>query len=659
MIKKFTVLLAIIFIVTNVIAQENVSDSVDTESSDSSVEQNETNKSDALSSPEKENSSSTSQDVESSDIVVTASKMETDIKSVAVPISVFSNERINNSGVATSSEVLAGDSSLYVAKNGGIGGLSSLFLGGAPSNAASVMIDGFRINDITQPSGGFNYSLLNFFGVKQVEVVKGAQSTLYGTDALSGVINVVTNDYSEEDGVKIIGEYSNEKTHDERVAVSEKGERGYLNLNFSHYYSNAYSKADSQKYSGDELENDSDRIYNFLGKGGFALTDTILTEAVCYYSKNDIEVDEGAYQDYSDQKNISEMSFAGAKIIFEPTEKFSLNTKVSYTVVSRIIDNDDGSYGAYYGEFYGTKKFVESNMSLGLGKFNKILIGADFSSEDFESGDSYSKFNKKDVYSYSAFGSNNLEIKDVLYFQLGGRYYKNELSGSTFTYQAALSLQFPSNTVLKGSVSTGYKAPTIYQLYDKTYGNEKLDSEKTFTATAGIEQAIGKKFQLGNEYFYMKYDDMIVSNSSTYVFEMAGGNVKIHQVTFYGKYLYNKKEYLSVKYSYLNAEYKDTEKKLERRPKHKVGTELFKKLTGSTSLYVTYIYNSKRYDDKDNTDSKKLCSYHLVNLKGQYEYSEMISGYVRVENLLNEKYQEVYGYAVPGTELFGGVEVKF
>lgn len=633
MLKKIIYTTMVFFLtITFVYAQDNVSDSSDTQDTSSSEETTVDSDSESLK--------------ETQEVVVTASKMQTPLKSSTADVTVIDNVDLSNSGVYSSGDVLTTDSSLYIGRNGARGGVTSLFLGGAPSNATAVMIDGFRINNSAfGTQGEFNFAMMNAFGFGQIEVARGAQSTLYGTDSLAGAVNFITSDASTKDEVLFEAEAGSYETTNERFSISQSDDKYYFNMNFSHYYSGGMSKADVVN-----AEKDTDNQISFLGKAGYMISDNISMEFIVFYSDLEADIDTSfpSVSD-ADSKYRETLFFTGGKFEHVINEIFSQNVELSFTKTNK---------GETSGNYMGDRFFTDYRLNCYYKKLNVFTVGVDYSFDTYE--DTASPIKEKNMYGFSVYAQDVFTYGKLLTLQSGARFHRNELYGNFYTFQAGGNINLKTNTILRTNAATGYRTPTFYELYAPMFmgfavGNEDLKPEETFSFTGGIEQTLMKKIVLAIDYSYLKYYKMIKYGSG---YEMADGDIDIHQVNYSGKYLFNKDDYFSVTFSQLIAE-DENGNELARRPSYKGGAAFKKLCLKKVNVFASYTFVGERYDDAANTEAKKLESYHLVNAKVEYFINDNFSAFVRGENLLNQDYQEAYGYMTPGISVYGGAKAVF
>jgi vitamin B12 transporter len=222
-----------------------------------------------------------------------------------------------------------------------------------------------------------------------------------------------------------------------------------------------------------------------------------------------------------------------------------------------------------------------------------------------------------------------------------------------------------TGTKLKASLGTGFKAPSLFYLYDPLYGNEDLNPEKSLGWDVGIEQFFWSEgFSFGATYFFNKFDDMFGFDPITFK------AVNINKAQTNGVEIFTKAvlaQGLDAKanYTYTNAIDKsentpDFDKKLVRRPEHKAGLFLSYSFTESANTNIEFIYVGEREEpDFINYPSRIIMpDYFLINLAAHYDLFSFLRLQGRVENLLDKQYEEIYGYGTAGFSIYGGISLK-
>jgi vitamin B12 transporter len=240
---------------------------------------------------------------------------------------------------------------------------------------------------------------------------------------------------------------------------------------------------------------------------------------------------------------------------------------------------------------------------------------------------------------------------------MGARYDSHDEFGGSTTWNTTAAFVVPySETRIKGSYGTSFKAPSLYQLYDSYSGNRELEAEKGKHYEGGFEQPVFRgKFEFGVIYFNNSYSDQIDYNFATSRFENTG---EYKAKGYEGFITLRLPVNIEATGTYTNTETENciTGEALLRRPKHKAGISFNWAFIDGANLNIVYTYVGTRYDYTTYPDTAKLDDYYTVDMKLSYWINENIRIYGRVENAGDKKYQEINGYAMPQRAFYAGVE---
>ncbi len=260
-----------------------------------------------------------------------------------------------------------------------------------------------------------------------------------------------------------------------------------------------------------------------------------------------------------------------------------------------------------------------------------------------------------------------IQWDDRLFAALGLRYDRHSQAGGAITFRFAPAfLISETGTRLKATLGTGFKSPSLYQLFaPATYfgpvGNEALEPERSLSWEAGIEQSLFQDgVTLGALYFSNRFDDLID-------YDYVHGYVNIGRASTQGLEMFLQTQPLSdlmmgVEYTRMNARDNDTGEMLLRRPKHKISARLHYSLLDRGSLALNLIFFGEREDEFwSGFVSKRvtLDSYTLLNAALGYDLFPHLNMFVRIENLLDQRYEVVKGYGTPGLTVMGGLQIKY
>jgi vitamin B12 transporter len=266
---------------------------------------------------------------------------------------------------------------------------------------------------------------------------------------------------------------------------------------------------------------------------------------------------------------------------------------------------------------------------------------------------------------FGIFIQDQFKFDESLFVTLGARYDDHSKFGSQFTYRIAPAFMlWETNTKFKATIGTGFKAPSLYYLYDPAYGNENLNPEESFGWDLGIEQYLfAQNFSIGTTYFYNKFSDMFGFDYVT----LKTINIKEAVTKGFELYIEAKPvDELSLKANYTFTDAKDTspdspdfDKKLVRRPESKFGFYTSYSFIPKANINAEVIWVGVREDVDFSTYQRiELKGYVLINLAAHYDVFDFLRLNARIENLLDTDYEEVYGYGTAGLSFYGGIKLS-
>jgi vitamin B12 transporter len=612
------------------------------------------------------------------EVVVTATRVETPIEEIASSITVISSKEIEREQKTTVLEALRDIPGLDVVQTGGLGSHTSIFLRGANSEHTLVMIDGVEVNDPISPGRSYDFAHLTVDNIERIEVIRGPQSTLYGSDAIGGVINIITKKGEGRPKLFASAESGTFMTFRESTGVSGGNRWINYSLGLSRFDTDGISAANKKdgNYERDGYKNSS-----LSARLGFAPQENLDVDFIFHYidAKTDLDNSGGAGGDDPNYVQKSKQLLFKTQVglsLFDHrwTQKLAFATTDNDRDVKNKKDDQhplDSERGHYDGQLI--KLDWEHNLQ--LHKTNDLTFGLEYEEEEGKSryywesqwGPGESLFPKKTANTKGYYIQDQIKLWDRLFATLGVRIDDHSRFDTETTCRIAPAyLIKETGTKMKGTFGTGFKAPTLYQLYAPAdlwgpIGNKDLKPEKSKGWDFGVEQDLLKnKVILGATYFRNDFKDLIQ-------YEMGQGYINIAKAKTEGVELF-----LSVKpvddltvrvnYTYTDTEDKTTGETLIRRPKNKIGFDLNYHFINKGNVNLGVIYVGKR-DDKDFSISPprrvKLDQYTLVNLAASYDISKNFQLFGRVENLLDKEYEEAKGFGTPGLSFFGGMKLSF
>ena len=622
-----------------------------------------------------------------SDVVITATKTPANTLELANSISIIDSAQISNSNANSVFDVLKNETGISFTRQGGNGTLSNLYIRGANSSHTLVLIDGVEVNLTNDPSGVYDFSALPIDNIERIEVLRGPQSTLYGSDALAGVINIISKKGSGPPQYSLLTEAGSYNSYKALLGLNGSIQKLNYSASFSRTQSDGYSVA-SEKYGN--TESDGYYFNNFSALVGYNNSETAEINFYTRYLKSESDNDQfgGEFgDDPTYLTNQEEFSIRGeGKLkLFDGV----WNQKLGLTFFRNVRNNSyDTSAASINYPFYvndyswahydGRKYKIDWQNDFQLSKSNLLTAGLEFEIE--ESASEYYAFNyvpdpfspdiesvipMNDAKTFGVYIQDQLKFEDSFFITLGARLDDHSKFGTQFTYKIAPSyMHWETGTKIKATIGTGFKAPSLYYLYDPAYGNENLNPEESFGWDFGLEQFLfSQNITLGVTYFYNKFTDMFGFDYVTF----KTINIKEAITKGFEAYIEVKPSdelNIKVNYTYTDArdispESSDFNKKLLRRPENKAGLFASYTFIPKANLTAEVIWVGIREDINFSTyERTELKEYVLLNLAAHYDVFDFLRLQVRAENLLDTDYEEVFGYGTAGLSFYGGIKLS-
>ena len=576
------------------------------------------------------------------EIIVKGARIETPASNFGSSIFILNSEDIRLRGIRSAIDAISSSPGVTTKKNGSFGGVGSVRIRGASSSQTLVLVDGVPVNDASSPGGGYNFEYLDTSNIERIEVLRGSQSTLWGSDAIGGVVNIFTKS-AEDNSLNILsetGSFGLRKINSEFGLVSNFGKFLFLVDDTS---LDGISKADRKDGN---IEKDGFETNSYSFKGNTEINN-IKIKGLLSYIKSDVEYDSFGFvtgvQD-GDERSITEEFTGNLSIKFNLFgEKLENTFSFNQSDISRDYFTDNNlTFGAD-----GDRKLYRYQGNAGFGNYNKIAFGF----EKEESSVSLDKLSIDSLFLLYQFQP----IKDLV-VSAGIRNDDNKGFSSKTTRKIAAAYKISENISIKSSWGEGFKVPTIFQTTFFCCGaksaNTNIRPEVSTSYDLGFDFRLKDKFSFSLIYF--KQD---VNNQINFSFSL-GGYENIDFVESDGFEISTNSKVSETVNLFINYSYIDS---IDGN-----GLRLINIPKDSGELVLTYEPSSKlsgsmalKYNGSEISTYGNLNSWSRVDINLFYKLNNFSEVYFRVENLFDEDYQQVFGYGTPDRSGLVGIKVTF
>ena len=592
-------------------------------------------------------SASAEEKVKLDEIVVTATRMEEPVGETTSGVTLITREDIQKMNVEFVPDVFRKLPELHVIQNGGTGKVASVLLRGGSSSHTLVMIDGIRVNSTT--TGSFDFSGITVADIERIEIVKGPQSTIYGSEAMAGVINIITKKGEDTPKADVSFEAGSFGTYNPSLTVSGM----YKTLDYR--LTGNYFSTDGISAARNGTERDGYRNASVSGKFGIKPSEKVAIEITGKYFYDRSELDgfdffAGKAVDdlnFVQRGNHSMLSGKGKLYLSNIWEQIITLSHVSEVLTFRDPDTDFNN-----ADIVTAIDSIDWQHNFYISDNYTLTAGADYRKE---SGENKGNFDKS-LDNSALYLNNKLKLfQETLIFNAGLRYDDYETFGNRTTYRIGVLYNIkPASLILKSSYGTGFRAPALNELFFPFYGNKNLKPEETTSWEIGLEKGIVKdRVSVSLTYFSQNYENLIEPDPHTFT---AANIAKAVVKGFEAGTMLKISDNLNIKagYTYLDTKNKTTEQRLSLRPKDKlsVSAEFSAK---DISVVADYIFVGQRYDSSIKMD---LSSYSLLNISSSYRVSKGLTLFARIENLFDENYEEIGSFETLGFSIYGGIRVS-
>ncbi len=621
----------------------------------------------------------TSPDVQTLDtIIVSATKTPVPLRQVTSAVEVLTEKDLKRRQVKTLVEALRLTQGTAVLQNGGPGGIANVRIRGGTSSQTLVLVDGAIVNSATL--GQFNFAHLTTDNIEKIEIVRGAQSTLWGADAIGGVINITTK--RGRGPLKAGGffEYGSFNTLREGGHLS--GSKGPVDfsLALSRWDTTGISQINSRRGA---TERDAYRNWQASSRVGLALPSDGRLDFTFRWAQGSINIDNSfGPSDVIKAINDSERFIFSGQYRQPWTDWWTHALTLSRSQDAGLFDpgtlQRNLSTGMTRVPFGGPNETrvlanrIESQHDFRLNQYVTLTAGYQFREQI---GENDTGLSEKIISSHGWFGQLQLDLFDRFFATTGVRHDSFNTVGDATTYRVTGGyLIEETNTKIRSSYATGFRAPTINELFWPDFGNPDLQPEKSQSFDVGVDQTLfADRVTISGGYFWNRYRDLIQTIQSAavcgtgpfganycpinVVSAKSQGWEGMVNVVVVQEHPWVKRLELKGQYTMTLTRDLMTGNRLRRWPIDQASISVLYEPVDRLSTIVDFRFAASQFNDQGNT--QRVSSFNVVNLAVNYDLSDQLQAYVRVDNVFDEEYEEILFFGTPGRSVFGGVRANF
>jgi vitamin B12 transporter len=613
------------------------------------------------------------------EVIVTATKTPVKQSETGKVVNVITAAELQKSSGKSLGQLLNQQPGMIInGADNNLGTNQTIYTRGASAGNTLILLDGVPLNDASGITSEFDLNNFSLENVERIEILKGAQSTLYGSDAVAGVINIISKKSGQKPfqvnaGISA-GSY---ETYKATVALSGnngKGQTFFVSYNgiSSRGFSSAYDSTGKAQFDRDGFHQDA-----VQASYGFGPSKNLNVRLFGKYNNNRSDLDAGAFIDDKDYTNHNDNTIAGTSADYKLKNGF-IRLQYSYNRFNRsfVDDSTDVNIYAKYqkGKYFGTSNYAEMYTNLHLASFLELLAGVDYrtnaTSQSYVSLPDYGfpsvpvSSDSANTQQFSGYASLILKTTGGFHTEAGGRWNHHSVYGSNFTY--SFNPFFLKNEFkFFANISSGYHVPSLYQLYSE-FGNRNLKPEVSNSYEAGaqyLKKNINARVSVFardiRQVFYFYTDP--ATYASRYI---NADKQKDYGVEAEVTASLCDKISVSANYTYVDGKISTT----DFSGKDTSFFNLYKRPANVLNLSVNYQPVSELFfSARLKTASKafepgfpapyELKGYYTAGLYMQYQYVKKYTVYADLDNIMGEKYFVTRGFTTKGFNINAGIKV--
>ncbi len=586
----------------------------------------------------------TDNSLELPNMVVTATRTEVAKNQLAAAATVYTRKDIERLQVQTLPDLLRGTSGIDMTQQGGYGKIASVFMRGTNPDQLLVLIDGIKAGSVTTGTTPFEFIPID--QIERVEIIKGPQSSLYGSEAMGGVIQIFTRkgNMQEKPSISVDAGGGSYNTYRAAGTVSGKRKNTWYTLGSSGFGSHGFNARQPipGPYGFDQPDNDGydNAAVNF--RVGHRFDNNAEVEAFFMRTQGHTDYD-GSYQDKTDFVN----QVAGTSASMDIMDNWRSTLRLGQS-------QDDNDQYAPDGVFSSTFNSTRWNASwlnqFDLSDEHQLIAGADYRLDEVDSTENYTENSRYDV---GVFTELHSQLWDDHFVNASVRYDHNQAFGDAVTGNIGWRYNWDYGISMLANFGNAFKAPSFNDLYFPDYGNPNLKAEESTSVEVGL---VGNHdwVQWEIRAYHTDIDNLITPVMDPITFNFSAENIGKAQIdgieTEIGAQWLGWNGKLTM--NLLSPENRETNKRLPRRAEQTLAFDLSRTF-GSFDVGANVLAQGDRFDNTQNTI--KVAGYVTVDLRAAYHLNKNWMLSAKLNNLLDKNYQTVDTYNMPDRNFFVSV----
>lgn len=623
--------------------------------------------------------------VKTEDVVVSATKTPLPVSQVTSAVEVIRGEELEQKKIKTVVDALRLAQGIAVFSNGGPGSNATVRIRGGFSRHTLVLIDGTIVNSPT--SGDFNFGNLTAENIERIEILRGAQSMLWGSDAIGGVINIITKRGAGKPTASAFVEYGSFATIREGGQASGAMGPVDFTLSLSRWDTSNFSTIN---YRRGAAERDGFHNWQASGRFGIALPKEGRLEFNLRWWNSDFHTDDfagngapadgfgarqttrtlilsGSYEQPITNWWSQKLTLAqGNEHIVGGNGPLAQNVETGQTITP---DPNCGSPTPLAQCFFPFRTDIEYlnyrlewQHNIEVTRALVLTAGYQFREEQGDNPDAFGAQSRRILSTHAGFVQAQMNYQDRLLLTAGLRQENYNVFGSATTYRVTGGFVMPETyTKLRASYATGFRAPTLNDLYFTSaffVGNPNLQPEKSQSMDVGVEQRLfGDRLLLSGGYFWNRFRNLVAADPVTFITLVNIGLAQSRGWELGVRLKVMEGLEARTQYTYTLTRDLGTGRRLPRWPVDQMSAGLSYQPIQPVHINVDYRFVGARFNNTGNT--QKQGSFGVVNLSATYDATKNMQVFGRVDNLFDQRYEEILFFGTPIRSVFGGVKISY